>query len=163
MLKKLIVTLFVLTLTSQTFSNQENQAEIKQQEAVLLASLQNFNQEELIITKEYVKALRKAALYVGKYFSLSNGTKEDPNPDLVPLCIKADIAGLIIGTLKDSHDFIQNIHIQLCTLSSLVQNAPVYAYGLLPFDLERESLPYITSLTDLTEKMLQEIKKLKNN
>lgn len=158
MFKQLTFIIFLLIASLQTFAQQDNQAEIKQQEAILFSSFKNFNKEELLLVKEYIKALKKVTLYMDKYFSLMT-CKEDSNPALVPLRIKADKFGLIVGTLKNSYNFIQNIHKQLCVLSSLVQNENLleyYEYEIFPFD-EGKSLRYTA---ELAAKMLDEIRKV---
>ena len=49
MFKQLIIhLLFNFNHFTPNFSHQDNQAEIKQQEAILLASFKNFNPEELL-------------------------------------------------------------------------------------------------------------------
>ncbi len=160
MLKKSLLTFLILITTLQTFSHQDNQAEINKQEAILLASIKNFNPEELSIVKEYIKTLRKIVIYMDSYLNNEPLRAKNPEPASV-FNTRISTSSMKIAKLKDLYGFIQNIYIQICALSSLVLNKHLEYNGeIIPFDEEGKSLHY---MAELIEKMLDEIRKLQAN
>jgi hypothetical protein len=136
--------------------DNERQAKINKQETDLISSINNFNKEELALVKEYMKTLKKIVLYTDNY--LNNKPINDDFESLLEARFMT--ITIKIAQLKGLYPFIQNIHVQLCALCSLVENEHLELdYEIFPFS-DGKSPHYIESLA---ERILQEIQKLQQS
>jgi hypothetical protein len=146
----------IITSTLKSMDNNERQAKISKQETDLISSINSFNQKELALVKEYTKTLSKAAHYTDNYLN-DKPINDDPHESM--LNVRLAMIAMKIGKLKGLYDFIQNIHVQLCALCSLVENEHLeLEYELFPFS-DGKSPQYIASLA---ERILETIKAMQN-